>query len=62
MLRWLAGLALALWLLQAGAQDLKPVPPLQARVTDTIGMLTQAQRRRIYDNARIEFELLGFDP
>ena len=25
-------------------------------------VLTQAQRRRIYDNARIEFELLGFDP
>jgi uncharacterized protein len=42
--RWLTGLALACCVLLAGAQDLKPVPPLQARVTDTIGMLTPAQR------------------
>lgn len=42
--RWLSGLGLALWVLLAGAQDLTPVPPLEARVTDTIGMLTPAQR------------------
>jgi uncharacterized protein len=42
--RWLTGLALACCVLLAGAQDLVPVPPLQARVTDTIGMLTPAQR------------------
>lgn len=45
--RWLTGLGLALCFLIAGAQDLKPVPPLKARVTDTIGMLTPAQRETL---------------
>ena len=45
--RWLTGLALALCFLLAGAQDLKPVPPLKARVTDTIGMLTPEQRNTL---------------
>jgi len=45
--RWLTGLGLALCCLLAGAQDLVSVPPLQARVTDTIGMLTPAQRNTL---------------
>ena len=45
--RWLIGLGLALCFLIAGAQDLKPVPPLKARVTDTIGMLTPTQRETL---------------
>ena len=45
--RWLTGLALALCFLLAGAQDLKPVPPLKARVTDPIGMLTPEQRNTL---------------
>ncbi len=59
MLRWLAGLALALCLLQAGAQDLKPVPPLQARVTDTIGMLTSEQRATLENVLKEQEERTG---
>lgn len=45
-LRWLTAIALGLGLfcLWAGAQAQVAVPPLQARVTDTIGMLTADQR------------------
>ncbi|MET0961295.1 MAG: TPM domain-containing protein [Noviherbaspirillum sp.] len=43
-MRWLLALGLCLVCLWAGAQDLVAVPPLKARVTDTIGMLTPAQR------------------
>jgi uncharacterized protein len=43
-LRFLLALMLALLLAPAGAQEFVPVPPLQTRVTDTIGMLTENQR------------------
>jgi len=43
-IRSLLGLALALLLLTAQAQEFAPVPPLQTRVTDKIGMLTENQR------------------
>ncbi|WP_407672428.1 TPM domain-containing protein [Noviherbaspirillum pedocola] len=40
----LLGLLLALACAMALAQDFTPIPPLSARVTDTIGMLVPAQR------------------
>lgn len=43
-LRILLGLLLALLLTAAGAQEFVPVPPLQTRITDKIGMLTENQR------------------
>jgi uncharacterized protein len=43
-LRCLLALLLLLGALRAHAQDFAAVPPLQSRVTDTIGMLTPAQR------------------
>jgi uncharacterized protein len=45
--RCLCALLLGLVCLLAEAQDFVPVPPLQARVTDTIGMLTPAQRNAL---------------
>jgi uncharacterized protein len=46
--RWIWSLLLALLLMgQAGAQALKPVPALGARVTDEAGMLTPDQRQRL---------------
>ena len=57
--RWLTGLALALCFLAAGAQDLKPVPPLQARVTDTIGMLTPEQRNTLENVLKEQEERTG---
>lgn len=44
LFRSLSALVLALILSAASAQDFVPVPPLQARVTDRIGMLTENQR------------------
>jgi uncharacterized protein len=43
-LRALLALLLALACLHAPAQDFAPIPPLKARVTDTIGMLSASQR------------------
>lgn len=43
----LLALLLATWAWAARAQDFTPVPALQSRVTDTIGMLTQAQRNAL---------------
>jgi uncharacterized protein len=57
--RWLAGLWLACCLLHAGAQDLAQVPPLQARVTDTIGMLTAAQRTTLENVLKEQEERTG---
>lgn len=44
MFRHLLALALAFFLAAAAAQNFTAVPPLQSRVTDTIGMLTENQR------------------
>ena len=44
VLRWLLAVGLSVVCLWAGAQDLAAVPPLQTRITDTIGMLTPEQR------------------
>lgn len=57
--RWLAGLVLALFFVLAGAQDLAQVPPLQARVTDTIGMLTPAQRSTLENVLKEQEERTG---
>ena len=57
--RWLTGLGLALCVLLAGAQDLKPVPPLAARVTDTIGMLTPEQRSTLENVLKEQEERTG---
>lgn len=57
--RWLAGLGLALFFVLAGAQDLAQVPPLQARVTDTIGMLTPAQRSTLENVLKEQEERTG---
>ena len=57
--RWLAGLWLACCFLPAGAQDLAPVPPLQARVTDTIGMLTPSQRTTLENVLKEQEERTG---
>jgi uncharacterized protein len=57
--RWLSAAALAFFFLHAGAQELKPVPPLQARVTDTIGMLTPAQRSTLENVLKEQEERTG---
>ena len=57
--RWLCGLGLALCFLLASAQELKPVPPLQARVTDTIGMLTPSQRTTLENVLKEQEERTG---
>lgn len=44
MFRHLLAVALALCLAAASAQNFAPVPPLQSRVTDMVGMLTDNQR------------------
>ena len=49
---WLAALMTAV---PAAAQPLRPVPPLEARVTDLTGTLTQAEQ------AGLEAELAGFE-
>jgi uncharacterized protein len=51
----LIGLTLALFAAIAGAQDFAPVPPLQSRVTDKIGMLNPAQRTAL-ENVLNEYE------
>jgi uncharacterized protein len=55
LLRHLLGLLLALSLAAAGAQDFVPVPPLQTRVTDKIGLLTESQRTTL-ENVLKEYE------
>jgi uncharacterized protein len=54
-LHHLIGLVLALLLMAAQAQDFVPVPPLQARVTDQVGMLTENQRATL-ENVLKEYE------
>jgi uncharacterized protein len=54
-LRILLGLVLALLLAAAQAQDFVPVPPLQTRMTDKIGMLTENQRATL-ENVLKEYE------
>ncbi|MEN3291946.1 MAG: uncharacterized protein V7642_1199 [Burkholderiales bacterium] len=54
-LRNLLVFALALYLTAANAQDFAAIPPLQARVTDTIGMLTQNQRNNL-ENVLKDYE------
>lgn len=56
LLRTLSGLMLALLLATAGAQDFVPVPPLQTRVTDKIGMLTENQRATL-ENVLKDYEV-----
>ena len=53
--RVLLGLLLALVIACASAQEFAPVPPLQTRVTDTIGMLTANQRAAL-ENVLKEYE------
>lgn len=53
--RILAGMVFALALNVAGAQDFVPVPPLQTRVSDQIGMLTPQQRATL-ENVLKEYE------
>lgn len=53
--RPLLGLALALLLTAAGAQEFVPVPPLQTRVTDKAGMLTENQEATL-ENVLKEYE------
>ncbi|MGV3655546.1 MAG: TPM domain-containing protein [Noviherbaspirillum sp.] len=55
LLRALLGLLLYLLAALAGAQDFAPVPPLQQRVTDTIGLLAPAQRSAL-ENVLAEHE------
>ncbi|HEX7634393.1 MAG TPA: TPM domain-containing protein [Noviherbaspirillum sp.] len=55
ILHHLLGLALALLLTTVHAQNFVPVPPLQARVTDQIGMLG-AQQRNALENVLKEYE------
>lgn len=53
--RTFAALVLALLLASAGAQEFVPVPPLQTRVTDKIGLLTENQRTTL-ENVLKEYE------
>ncbi|HYD95058.1 MAG TPA: TPM domain-containing protein [Noviherbaspirillum sp.] len=53
--RALLGLLLALLLAAAHAQEFVPVPPLQTRVTDKVGMLTENQRQTL-ENVLKEYE------
>jgi uncharacterized protein len=55
MFRNFLAVALALFLTVAGAQNFAPVPPLKARVTDTIGMLTDNQRDNL-ENVLKDYE------
>lgn len=55
ILRTLLAFALALLLAAAHAQEFAPVPPLQKRVTDKIGMLTENQRDAL-ENVLKEYE------
>lgn len=55
LLRIVSGLMLALLLATAGAQEFVPVPPLQTRVTDNIGMLTENQRATL-ENVLKDYE------
>ena len=55
LLRVLTGLMLALLLVAARAQEFVPVPPLQTRVTDKIGMLTENQSATL-ENVLKEYE------
>ena len=57
--RGLIGLALACCVLLASAQDLAQVPPLQGRVTDSIGMLTPAQRSTLENVLKEQEERTG---
>ncbi|HZW12672.1 MAG TPA: YgcG family protein [Noviherbaspirillum sp.] len=54
-LRWLAGFMLALLVATAGAQEFVPVPPLQKRVTDKAGMLTENQEATL-ENVLKDYE------
>src|SRR4051794_28248328 len=51
----LLSLTLALFITATSAQDFVPVPPLQTRVTDKIGMLTENQRNAL-ENVLKEYE------
>ncbi|HJV74887.1 MAG TPA: TPM domain-containing protein [Noviherbaspirillum sp.] len=53
--RPLLGLILALLLVAANAQDFVPVPPLQTRVTDKAGMLSENQQATL-ENVLKEYE------
>lgn len=53
--RLFIGLLLALSLVGARAQEFVPVPPLQARITDQIGLLTPSQRASL-ENVLKEYE------
>lgn len=53
--RMLLSFLLAALIGTAGAQDFVPVPPLQTRVTDMAGMLTQGQRASL-ENVLQEYE------
>lgn len=55
MSRFLLTVALALSFALANAQGLTPVPPLQSRVTDMAGMLTENQRDNL-ENVLKEYE------
>jgi uncharacterized protein len=59
MLRFLSGallgVLLSLAVVSAGAQEFVPVPALQARVTDQVGMLSESQRTTL-ENVLKEYE------
>ncbi|HEX2531049.1 MAG TPA: TPM domain-containing protein [Burkholderiaceae bacterium] len=55
MTRALLGLIFALWMAAGHAQEFAAIPPLTAHVTDTIGMLTPAERSAL-DNVLKDYE------
>lgn len=55
LLHALSGLALALFVAIAGAQDFAAVPPLQSHVTDSVGLLNPVQRTAL-ENVLAEYE------
>lgn len=55
LLRSLAGLVLLLAALTGNTQSFAPIPPLAARVTDAVGMLTPAQKQSL-ENVLQEYE------
>lgn len=55
LLRGLLGMALALFVLSAGAQKFAAIPPLTAHVTDAAGMLDATQRATL-ENVLAEYE------
>jgi len=55
VIRSLLALALTLLLAAAHAQEFVPIPPLQKRVTDKVGMLTENQRDAL-ENVLKEYE------